>query len=115
MEKRNIDQKIEEALKTDFEFNLPDNFTDQVLMKVETQNKLANARTDKNLYWLLFAAGFFMFVTCLITIVLYTDIEILQYISQYGGYVLFTLGLIAVVQFLDNKLVKEKLGVSKLS
>lgn len=115
MEKRDIDKKLEEALKTDFEFNLPDNFTDKVLVKVETQNNLAVTGTDRNLYWLLFAAGFFMFITCLVTMLIYTDIDVLQYISQYGGYVLFTIGLIAIIQFLDNKLVKEKLGVSKLN
>lgn len=115
MEKRNIDKKIEDALKTDFEFNLPDNFTDRVLMKVEAQSNLATAKTDRNLHWLLLASGVFMFLTCLVTLLIYTDIEILQYISQYGGYVVFVVGLITIIQLLDKKLVKEKMGVSKLS
>ena len=114
MDKKNIDSELDKALKADFEFNLPDNFTDQVLSKVQQAGSAAAPQTDRNLYWLLFAAGGLMIAACLITVTLYTDIKVVEYITQYGGYLLFVLGLVAIVQFLDNKLVKEKLGVSKL-
>ncbi len=111
MDKKNIDTKLEEALKKDFEFTLPESFADEVLLKLN----LANEKSDKNLYWLLFGSGLFMAMACLITVSLYTNFEVFSYIGQYGGWGIFILGLIAVVQYLDKKLIKEKMGVPKLN
>lgn len=111
MDKENIDTKLDEALKRDFEFSLPESFTDEVLQKVN----LAAGTSDKNLYWLMFASGLFMTIACLITITLYTNIAVFGYISQYGGWGSFILGLIALVQYLDKKLIKERLRAPKLN
>ena len=43
MDKKNIDTKLDEALKKDFEFSLPEGFTDSVLSKVS----LANEKSDQ--------------------------------------------------------------------
>jgi len=111
MTHKNIENKIDEALKKDIDFKLPDNFTEKVLVKISH----ANIKSDRNLLWMILGLGLFMLMSCLITIHFYWDFELFKSMSTYGSWALFSIIVIATIQFFDKKLVKERLGVSKMN
>ena len=105
MKKEPIEDKIAEALKTEIDFQLPDDFTNRMMRKL----KEVPIRTDKNLFWIMGISGLFLTLCALVTVALYWEAFAIKTVLSNGIWVIANVAMIGLIQFLDRKLVKDKL------
>ena len=100
-------QTVFEALKKE-PYELPSNFADLVVRRAESRNSLL-----RDYFW--FGLGVLSFVIAtiyaIIKIGLKPDMSVLRFISGYQGLFVFAAVIITMIQYLDKKLVKNKMSL----
>lgn len=100
-------QAVFRALKKDPGYALPPDFAGRVAARVAQKQERGYS---KDYFW--FGAGIFFLVICFIATVVYTgfrfDFGFLKMMSDYKGLALFGVTFIALLNWLDRKLVREK-------
>ena len=98
-------KKVFDALKQEPDFHLPANFADEVVQKIE-------ARKESSSDFIWFGLGIFLFTIAAIVAIVLTDFKVsfgaLKFISGYPGLFAFGVFFIALIQWLDKKLVRPK-------
>ncbi len=102
--KKNIDQIIEDALKIEPKFNLGADFKDRVTKMIRKKER----KIQRKLY-LLISIGVIMIFGAGIALVQYFgNIEALYQFDQLVPLAVIVGGLVAIIQYLDKRLVKDK-------
>ncbi len=104
----NIDKKLDKALNQEFDFQLPADFTNQVLIKVKEKE----AKTDKNMFWWITGLSILLLASAAGILIYYGNLSAFKPLLSYVPWLFIGAGLVTVIQILDQKLVKEKLNVS---
>ncbi len=97
-------QKVFEALKQEPEFELPIHFEDNILQKIEANEKHAERRET---YWLV-AGVAVLIVASIIGAVLVgfkPSFGAFGFLSRYMGLFIFALAFILLLQWVDRKIV----------
>lgn len=111
MKQERLEDEIEKALSKEIEFQLPDHFTDHVMQQLQERQTV----TDHNLPWVLLISGLFLVLCGIVTVALYT--ELLQperFLSSATWITTITLS-IGIIQYLDKKLVKDKIRMNQIA
>jgi hypothetical protein len=97
---------VDRALKREPEFQLPSDFSDRVIARIEAKPESAS-----DMVWM--GAGIFAFVIAAIVAVALTDFKfnfgVLKFISGYPGLVVFGIMFVLVLQWIDRKVIQKKL------
>jgi hypothetical protein len=101
-------KKVFAALKQEPDFQLPVNFADKVVQKIEAKKELS-------VDFLWFGIGIFLFALAAIVAIVLTNFKVsfgtLKFISGYPGLFIFGFVFILFIQWLDKKLVQPKTSI----
>lgn len=108
---KKIENIIEESLKSEPSFKLSTNFADRVLKSIRRKER----KSQRKLY-VLMTLGIVVLMGLGFAILSYFQtLDALKGLESIVPLAVMIGGAIAVIQYLDNKLVKKKLFVQKLS
>jgi archaellum biogenesis protein FlaJ (TadC family) len=97
-------QRVFNSLKKEPDFHVSLPFADRILALIEKKEE----RKD---YWWM-AAGIFLSVVALIVVLALTKVNwttgAFTFISKYAGLVVFGIGFILLLQWVDKKIVKKR-------
>lgn len=102
--KKNIDQIIEEAFKTEPTFELGAGFKDRVSKMI----KRKELKSQRKFYFFISLGVVMMFAAGAALVQYFGSIKSLSQFDQIVPFAIMVGGLIAVIQYLDKKLVKDK-------
>lgn len=102
--KKNIDQIIEEAFKVEPQFKLGADFKDLVTKMIKRKER----RSQRRFYLLISFGVVVMFGVGAALIQYFGSLKSLSQFDQIVPFAIMIGGLIAVIQYLDKKLVKDK-------
>ncbi len=99
--------KVFDALNKEPEFSLPMNFVDKMMAKIESREK--SKETSRDNLWL--GLGLFSFFIAFIVAAVLTGFKIsvgaFEFFSSHYGLVFFGAAFIALLNWLDKKIVKK--------
>jgi hypothetical protein len=102
-------QHIFKILKKDPEFNLPIQFADRLVSIIEKKEE------KRDYYWL--AVGIlFSIVSLVVAVVLVAErwsINAFSFLSSNVGLIVFGVSFVALLQWIDKKIIRKQLGVGK--
>lgn len=101
-------RQVFDALKKDPGYSLPPRFAEKVIAKIAARQKKEQLR---DYFW--FAAGLFLFLVAAVVTLVVTgfrlDFGFLQTMADYKGLALFGLLFVVFLNWLDKRLVRQKL------
>ncbi len=100
-------KRVFNALKKEPEFQLPGNFADKVIARIEIKTE-----SSGDFFWIAF--GILAFVVAAIVSVVLTDFKFtfgaFKFITGYPGLIVFGIVFILGLQWLDRKLVRPSVS-----
>jgi hypothetical protein len=103
---RDIEAQIESALGREPQFNLPPDFADRLIAKIETAK-----RKERKVEILWIGAVAFLFLAAFLVVVALTDFKIsltaLSFITNNIWFICFALAFVGLLNLLDRKLVRK--------
>jgi hypothetical protein len=100
-------RKVFDALKQEPEYTLPVYFADRLITLIESKEKVKEVSRDN--FWL--GLGLFSFAIALIVALALTDFRLsfgaFQFIAGYPGLVLFGIGFILLLNWIDKKVIQK--------
>lgn len=102
-------KRVFNALKKDPEYNLPIQFADRLVSLLEKREE------KRDFYWL--AAGILFSIISLIVVVVlvagHWSIDAFSFLSSHVGLVVFGVGFVAFLHWVDRKIVQKQLESHK--
>lgn len=102
-------KRVFNALKKDPEYNLPIQFADRLVSLLEKREE------KRDFYWL--AAGILFSIISLIVVVVFVaghwSIDAFSFLSSHIGLVVFGVGFVAFLHWVDRKIVQKQLESHK--
>ena len=106
-----IEDEIEKALRKEIDFQLPEHFTDRVMQRLQEHQAI----TDRNPPWMLMISGLFLTLCAVVTLALYTELLQPEKFLSTSLWVISLSLLFGVIQYLDKKLIKDKMKLNQLA
>jgi len=110
---QNVDQLLKEILEDDFELNIPIDFADNVVEKVEKRKSIREAL----LRHLMMSLGLFVIMAFTVAFLFYFELKeaniLLDFVIQFKYPIAFALFIITAIQLADSFLLsrtKDQLG-----
>ncbi len=110
---QNVDQLLKEILEDDFELNIPIDFADNVVEKVEKRKSIREAL----LRHLMMSLGLFVIMAFTVAFLFYFELKeaniLLDFVIQFKYPIAFVLFIITAIQLADSFLLsrtKDQLG-----
>lgn len=110
---QNVDQLLKEILEDDFELNIPVDFADNVVEKVEKRKSIKEAL----LRHLMMTLGLFVIMAFTVAFLFYFELKeaniLLDFVIQFKYPIAFVLFIITAIQLADSFLLsrtKDQLG-----
>jgi hypothetical protein len=110
---QNVDQLLKEILEDDFELNIPVDFADNVVEKVEKRKSIREAL----LRHLMMTLGLFVIMAFTVAFLFYFELKeasiLLDFVTQFKYPIAFVLFIITAIQLADSFLLsrtKDQLG-----
>ncbi|GAB7088277.1 hypothetical protein [Marinifilum fragile] len=110
---QNVDQLLKEILEDDFELNIPVDFADNVVEKVEKRKSIKEAL----LRHLMMSLGLFVIMAFTVAFLFYFELKeasiLLDFVIQFKYPIAFVLFIITAIQLADSFLLsrtKDQLG-----
>lgn len=108
---KDIEAQIESALSREPNFNLPMDFADRLVDKIETAKR---KERRQEILWI--GVGASLFLAAFIVVIILTDFKIslkgFSYINDHVGFISFALLFVGLLNLLDRRLVrKETIGI----
>lgn len=101
-----IYQNVFDALKREPEFSLPNGFADSVMLKIKQRHEESSSR---DMIFLVIGVSL-MVVAAIVGAILSgfkPDWGIFKFLSGYSGLLIFALAFVALINWLDHRLVKK--------
>ncbi len=102
-------QKVFDALSHEPQFQLPHNFADQVIRRIEHKQKESTKRD--NLFLILGIGAFIIAgIVGSLMIGFKPDLGIFKFLSGYSGLMIFAIAFVIFIQWLDKRVVRKNLS-----
>jgi hypothetical protein len=102
---KNYDKNIEEGLKIEPDFKLGIDFKDQVVKMIRKKERIA----QRKFLALIFIGVIIMFGVGIGFVIYLAGVEAFAILDQIVPLAVIVGGLVAVIQYLDKKLIKDKM------
>ena len=108
---KKIEELVDKALRTEPSFNLKNDFRDRVLKAVRRKEKISQRR----LYMFMALGVVVMFGFGFAILAYFQNLESLSAFKNIVPIAVMIGGVVAIIQYLDNKLVKKKILTQNFS
>jgi len=98
-----LDKQLENALKKDIVFKLPEDFAEKILVKLDAKD----IKPDRNLFWWISGLGMLLIMLAIGTLAYSGSLIMFKSLIPYTSWFLTVTLAISVIQVLDHKLVKK--------
>jgi hypothetical protein len=103
---KDLEAQIESALSREPKFNLPSDFADRLVAKIETAKRI-----ERRVEILLIGVSALLFFAGLIVVIALTDFKIslsaFSFLSNNIWFICFAIVFVGLLNFLDRKLVRK--------